>query len=125
MPLPRTRLEVEGHLPDKAFQDLDPAWKNDMGSVRPLPGQGFTEEQRSLLKGFYLIVPETKLQQLKDAQQGSSIRLEPVNLNGVWLLPADCQTDLRPGDTYGKLAGLLTSLKYVLAPDSAWPKPTI
>lgn len=125
MALPRTRAEAERDLPGKAFTELEPAWKNDMAAVRPLPGQAFTKEQRSLLKGFYLVIPENRLQQLRDAQQGATIRLEPINLNGTWLIPADCLTAIRDGDVFGRLAGFLTSLKFVLVSDSDWPTSTL
>ena len=125
MALPRTRSEAERDLPGKAFQELDPAWKNDIAAVRPAKGRAFTDEQKAMLKGFYLVVPPGKLQEFRDLQAGRTIRIEPVLLSDTWLIAADSLTDIREGENFHRLAHLISTFRFVLVPDDAWPAPTL
>lgn len=126
MPLPRSRLEATAYLPGKAFNQMSADWQRDFAALRPKPGEVFDTEQKEMLKGWYLVVPSAIASQLAAAQEGKTIRIEPVTSpTGTLVISADSLTDSRDGENYGHLRSLLAQCPFAEIPDSAWPVPQI
>lgn len=81
--------------------------------LRPIPLQGFSAEQRSLMAEWFLVVPKERLPELEALNRDRNSIAQPVVLaDGSHLLPVSLLTNCEPGETFGHLREFLLSLKH-------------
>jgi len=109
---------------DYAWADLDAA-QQQLLSATLRPTGPFTDEQRSLLADWYLLITPEQL-------AAANATLAPLGLgigsrqatDGRVVTNARLLTDcLRQGDNYAAIAPILTTLPITLAPPDQFPQP--
>lgn len=108
-----------------AWATLDTA-QQQLLSATLRPAGSFTDEQRSLLADWYLIISPEQL-------AAANATLAPLRMaiasrtttDGRTTINADLLTDcVQPGDTYRAIASTLAQLKLIRLPPTAFPAPT-
>lgn len=119
-----TDEELEALLPGKSIAQLSPEQRDYLTArLVPAPEDTFTDEQRQLLKDWYLDVS-------RRLAEFETLNIQPdrrasyrVTSNGRYLLPAFLLTDYGPDETWFFLRELLVTLPFVKAPASEFPAP--
>ena len=91
---------------------------------RVVPAASFSEEQRNLLKDWWLLLPDDRVAEFESMNIKPNIKASWVtDLAGNKLLPADLMTDYDDGDTWGHLRPILQSLTLKKVDSSGFPVP--
>jgi len=123
-----TPIELHAHLsanPGKSYATLDAEACAIMRSHLRSSPDGFTQQQRDWLLGFFLVVPSQAALEATTAKLPPGLGLSArTTIAGELVLPASLLTDsMQEGDTWAAIADDLVGFEIRFIPAEDFPAP--